>query len=394
MGFFSDIAQSFVKSNPIGQAINLFSSGITSAINAHSQKETNKRNAEQNELNRQFSAEEAAKNRQFQADQNVLQNQYNLQQANAAFERSAQFQKEMWEKENEYNSPSAQVQRLVDAGFNPNLFGGDNTAMSAGSASSPAASGSAPSGSAASAPSSIPMQSYSVNNPLLEASQIRLNNAQSAKLGSDTDFNKAQINRINELLSGEKEEQRLRIDTSKWNLENLSPAQLRNLEANTNFVSKEASSLDEQVRYLQAQIKMLGEQQNLVGEQIRRAKIENKNLDDILKSEIRKNLLSGDLMVGQKQLSEEQANYYAQEATNAILNGGCIAIEYNKAKSSQSAEINIKSSENAYLQSLNDWKANNPRMAIMMEEAGQMFGAIGRGVGSAVGIIGRGLIPK
>lgn len=45
-------------------------------------------------------------------------------------ERSREWSEDMWNKENEYNKPSNQVSRLMDAGLNPNLFGGDNTAGS------------------------------------------------------------------------------------------------------------------------------------------------------------------------------------------------------------------------------------------------------------------------
>lgn len=61
-----------------------------------------------------------------------------LQQRQAAYQKEAaeigwQRQLEAWNMENEYNSPSAQMQRYQDAGLNPNLiYGQSNTAGSIG----------------------------------------------------------------------------------------------------------------------------------------------------------------------------------------------------------------------------------------------------------------------
>lgn len=52
------------------------------------------------------SAHQNEKNRQFALQQQRLQNQFNL---------------DMWNRQNAYNSPAAQVQRLMQAGLNPNL---------------------------------------------------------------------------------------------------------------------------------------------------------------------------------------------------------------------------------------------------------------------------------
>ena len=63
--------------------------------------------------------------------------------------RAEQFQREMWQKQNEYNTPSAQRQRLQEAGFNPWMSGSgspQSLAVSAGE------------GKNGSAPASIPMQ--------------------------------------------------------------------------------------------------------------------------------------------------------------------------------------------------------------------------------------------
>lgn len=64
------------------------------------------------------SAHQNSKNRQFALEQQRLQNQFNLN---------------MWNRQNAYNSPSSQVQRLMQAGLNPNLAYGQLGSGNAGS---------------------------------------------------------------------------------------------------------------------------------------------------------------------------------------------------------------------------------------------------------------------
>lgn len=144
---------------------------VNDQLNRHAQKESNQRNAEENEKNRQFSAEQAELDRNFQAEQ-----------AQLAFDRSSKFALESWNRENEYNSPKAQVKRLQDAGINPNVYGGDNTG---GSIS--AVSASVPNGAHGVPPSSLPNHPLSYANPLMERAQTRLMNAQARSLEHDTD---------------------------------------------------------------------------------------------------------------------------------------------------------------------------------------------------------------
>lgn len=86
---------------------------VASSIgNVVSTNKTNKTNMAINQMNNEFNAAEAAKARQFQLD--------------------------MWNRENEYNSASSQRQRLTEAGLNPYLMmngGNAGVASSAGSTS-------------------------------------------------------------------------------------------------------------------------------------------------------------------------------------------------------------------------------------------------------------------
>lgn len=92
---------------------------ISGAIGAKTTADTNKTNLKINQMNNDFNAREAQKARDFQLD--------------------------MWNKENEYNSASSQRKRLEDAGYNPymsDVQAGTATGMSGTSAAS--AAGAAP----------------------------------------------------------------------------------------------------------------------------------------------------------------------------------------------------------------------------------------------------------
>lgn len=88
---------------------------ISGAIGAKTTADSNKTNLKINQMNNDFNAREAQKARDFQLD--------------------------MWNKENEYNSSSSQRKRLEDAGYNPYMNGaqaGTATGMSGTSAASAA----------------------------------------------------------------------------------------------------------------------------------------------------------------------------------------------------------------------------------------------------------------
>lgn len=92
---------------------------ISGAIGAKSTADTNKTNLKINQMNNDFNAREAQKSRDFQLD--------------------------MWDRENQYNSASSQRKRLEEAGYNPymsDVQAGTATGMSGTSAAS--AAGAAP----------------------------------------------------------------------------------------------------------------------------------------------------------------------------------------------------------------------------------------------------------
>lgn len=112
------------------EGLGVLGSGIAGAIGgASSTKSANAMNYKINQMNNEFNAAEAQKSRDYMTD--------------------------MWNKTNEYNSPSAMRQRLVEAGYNPYLGLNSGAAGSASNVGSPAT------GSAAAA---APQQAYDWSN--------------------------------------------------------------------------------------------------------------------------------------------------------------------------------------------------------------------------------------
>lgn len=95
-------------------------SGLGSIIGSSSANSTNKEIAAEN---REWQTEENALNRDWQSGENRL---------------SEQWQEKMWNANNLYNSPSAQMARNLKAGYNPYLLGSNSPASSSLMAGTPA----------------------------------------------------------------------------------------------------------------------------------------------------------------------------------------------------------------------------------------------------------------
>lgn len=70
----------------------------------------------------------ARKNRKFQAQENQNQRDWAMDMFNRQNQRDMDF----WKMQNSYNDPSAQMQRIKDAGLNPNLIYGNGADAQAG----------------------------------------------------------------------------------------------------------------------------------------------------------------------------------------------------------------------------------------------------------------------
>lgn len=124
-----------------------------------------------------------------------------------------------WERENAYNSPAAQMERLRAAGLNPNLVYGNGATAEGGSVRSSQAphwSPEAPQidlsgiGTELGRYHQIRLQGAQIDNlaaakavqeqdALLRASQINLTNAQAAKVGQETEIGKSTLSRSEEI---------------------------------------------------------------------------------------------------------------------------------------------------------------------------------------------------
>ena len=129
-----------------------------------SNSSSNKSNAQINQMNNEFNAAEAEKARRFQLD--------------------------MWNRENEYNTASAQRRRLSEAGLNPYLMMDGSSAGVAGSA------GSTSQAQAAQPIQQNPMDYSSFANTMARAAEMsyqsRQSNAMAENLQGQKDLARAQ----------------------------------------------------------------------------------------------------------------------------------------------------------------------------------------------------------
>lgn len=109
MGFLKNAISSFASANPIGAAI----SGGVSLLGGLFGNKSQSQN-----IDKQIAA---------QKEENQKNREYNLMLA----QQQNQWNQEQWERENDYNTPEAQMERLKQAGLNPDLaYGGQNIAAS------------------------------------------------------------------------------------------------------------------------------------------------------------------------------------------------------------------------------------------------------------------------
>lgn len=147
----------------VGSSIGAGSSLIGGAASTAAQNATNKKIAQMNNaFNEKMFDKQVAYNKEMYQQQ--LGDQwkfYNDSKQNAwdLVENQQQFQTDMWNKNNEYNSASAQRERLEAAGLNPYLMmngGSAGTAQSMSGSAGAAPSGAAPSAQGVTPPTATP----------------------------------------------------------------------------------------------------------------------------------------------------------------------------------------------------------------------------------------------
>lgn len=227
-------------------------------------------------IDKQISAQqvENQKNREYNLDLAKKQNEWSIDQ---------------WNRENQYNTPSAQMSRLIKAGLNPDLIYSNGTSGLT-SASSPTMTSGAPSqpvdlSNLANKPTVGHVVQQSLNDALLGA-QTRLIGAQAKKLESETEGQDIHNKNVFELdraqlenLLSQKDLNRQQIDESiscieqtKTSIEQIKAnidligAQIENLSfsqaQDAIRLSLERSRNDAEVKKMQSEARLTDEQVN------------------------------------------------------------------------------------------------------------------------------------
>lgn len=166
----------------------------------------------------------------FQREENALNRQFNADEA----QKSRDFQLDMYNKTNSYNTPKNVVSRLVDAGLNPALaFGGFQNAQFGGS--SAAASSQSSVGSPLPDFTGLQSAGRSYLDAQVAQSVIRLNNSEANKKESETDW----MNVLNQNLD---ELQKLGIEISRADL-NMKPDEAKLLSENVKIATQSFKNL-------------------------------------------------------------------------------------------------------------------------------------------------------
>lgn len=278
----------------------LFSLGtsmVNNTMQAAQNREQRRFEHNETELANQFNAEQASINRQFQAEQNRINNDFNALEA----QKSRDWELEMWNRQNEYNTPAHQLQLMMDAGINPMSFNMD-VSPAGGVGSAQASSGTSPSGSSASAtpvpaPPIIPL---SIENPALAYLQGKQISKEVEKADSD-------------IVKTQEETKKVIQDTVKQQLENdefikTQNVRIEGLELENKNKSKALDEATARIAQLEETVNTLKEQQHVYQEQAK-------------------------LLVSQKQLTDKQVNSFDRrmhaEIANIIADTG---LKYDMAK--------------------------------------------------------------
>lgn len=232
MGKFIDSLKSGLGGALSGVAGGLLGSVGSKAIDSLFGSDPNKQNMKIMQMQNLFNALEAQKNRDFQL--------------------------QMYNMTNAYNSPKQQVQRMMEAGLNPDLmYGGNGQSIAAQSPSGSQASGSSPI-------AAVDMQQRAANVALTQA-QTRLIEHQSDNLDSDTENKNAdtQLKKTEQefqrdFLQGQIDYQALTIKLGNYELNTIKPAEWKVLTQTANKLSEECLNLQEQRNLIKKEIASIG----------------------------------------------------------------------------------------------------------------------------------------
>ncbi len=226
------------------------------AMNKNSVDRTNETNMQIAQMNNEWSEKMAEKQMQYNTEMNEKQ----FGQAKELQKIQNDFQTEMWNKTNEYNSPAAQRERLEQAGLNPYLMmsggsAGSATAMNGSSASAPSA-GSAGLPSPSQVSVQAPQYDFSgVGSSIIAGldmyNKLKLGSEQADNIGIDTSLKRVDLQYkgmqiMRDLANKAAEERNINARTKTLN-------QLRELEkgqmvASTNYTIQQTENLKETMK--------------------------------------------------------------------------------------------------------------------------------------------------
>lgn len=296
---------------------------------------TNETNMQIAQMNNEWSEKMMEK----QMDYNTAMNEKQFGQTKELQSIQNQFQTDMWNKTNEYNSPTAQRERLEQAGLNPYLM------MSGGSAGSATAMN----GSSASAPSAGPVGLPSPSQVSVQTPQYDFSGIGSSIMAGLDMYNKLKI--------GSEQADNLAVDKSIKNIEMQYKSrqimqELAERFANTKNIEAKTKSLDTMRELEKAQMvattnNTIQQTQNLK-ETLKGVVLQNcmeylqlKNMPTELALRNANTAASTAFMVAQKAMTEKQA-------INEIKKG--ILLDYQGQKEKISASYAERMAKNLYFQ--------------------------------------------
>lgn len=239
---------------------------------------------------------------------------------------------EMWNRQNAYNTPSAQMERLQAAGLNPNLVYGNGGATNTANDYPKYQAGEAPQvANIRAASRQLALQGFQT------AINAKLQQAQAANLNADTQLKGTQ----NELTATQKEiamidkqfqqgtlDARTQYQLEKWKQDLL-------LGRNQIKLGDQQLVLNEsQMRKLDAEIDSIVENTNLTKAQAEQVSIYNQYLPEVLRSQISQNnanaynaIQHGNLAIKEGKVADERAILTKYQAFTEFARGNLVRSE-------------------------------------------------------------------
>lgn len=190
-----------------------------------------------------------------QAAENQKTREYNLNLA----KMQNQWNFEQWNRENAYNAPKAQMQRLADAGLNPDLFY-QNGVSGMTAASSPSMTAGAP----------ATPQDMSALGQKKTVGQAMQEGLQGALLGSQIRLTNAQADKAEEEAEGQGIKNSNIFDMDRAQIENLlkdsdlKDKQIDEIAENVNVLKAKVEEVRENIQYIKTLRQNASEQQTLM----------------------------------------------------------------------------------------------------------------------------------